>query len=474
MYLYDSKTSQALEDEIIKNQKSGFLLMMRAASCILSHVKKKLTGRLWCIAGPGNNGGDAIATAALALVENIDVVCVRLADSTGDAAFALDFAKKLNLSLKTSLSELASLREGDVILDGIFGTGISRVPNGKMLKAIEWINKAHDSGISVIAVDVPSGLNATNGQTFGTAVRADLTVMCLTPKQGCYTGKSPELTGELYFCDLGIKNRSDIVCGNSKLILPENLTLPVRSRISHKGIYGNVLILGGWGEMEGAGFLAGIAALRVGAGKVYICGPSSKRQPFEIISVPKKIEIFKSMISKMNVVIAGPGLGEQSDKFLEIAWNADVPLVLDADGLNWLSRKTTLIRRKEIWIGTPHPGEAATLLGEQINDRFEALHKLSNKFGGIWVLKGAGTLVGPNPTFVNPFSNSILATAGSGDILSGIIGGLVSQKVIEPEILGVYLHSESARLVISSGKKTMIASDLLEKIGVALNHLKNE
>jgi NAD(P)H-hydrate epimerase len=248
----------------------------------------------------------------------------------------------------------------------------------------------------------------------------------------------------------------------------DKLNLPSRSPIAHKGDYGNVLVLGGWGGMEGAGFLAGIAALRVGAGKVYICGPETVRQPFELINVPKEINEFKSVVLTMDAIVVGPGLGQHADEFIETAWAANVPLVMDADGLRWLARTNLKTQKKGFWVGTPHPGEASALLTAKLDDRFIILNALHQKFGGRWVLKGPGTLIGPKPIFINSFANSALATAGSGDVLAGIIGGLIAQKTADPELLGVYLHTEAARQVLVDNKKTLLASDILNKIGNAL------
>ncbi len=473
MNLYDSKTSQLLEQTLIKKNESSFLLMMRAAYSILNLAKKNLKGRLWCIAGPGNNGGDAMGVAALALLENIDVRCIKLNNSVkGDAALSFNLSRNLNLKFATHLPKICSLKQGDLIIDGVFGIGISRPPEGVLLNAIKWINEAHSNGITVISIDVPSGLNATNGESFGSVVKADATIMCLTAKQGCYTGQSPELTGELFFSDLGIKNSSDLIPGNSYLLSPDKLNIPNRSPISHKGNYGNVLILGGWGGMEGAGFLAGLAALRVGAGKAYICGPKTSRQPFELINIPKDINEFKSIISIMDAIVIGPGLGHQADDFIEAAWAETIPLVMDADGLRWLARTNSNILKKGFWVGTPHPGEASALLREHFDDRFKTLNALHQKYGGRWVLKGPGTLIGPNPIFINSFANSALATAGSGDVLAGIIGGLIAQKATDPELLGVYLHTEAASQVLMENKVTLLATDIVNKIGNALATLR--
>ena len=215
--------------------------------------------------------------------------------------------------------------------------------------------------------------------------------------------------------------------------------------------------------MEGAGCMAGLAALTAGAGKVYVCGPSFPECPLELISVKRDLGQVDELLDQVDAVVAGPGLGTGADCFLEKAWASDTPLILDADGLNWLS-ESKAGRRQAHWIGTPHPGEARTLLGEEITDRFLALEKLQSKYGGVWVLKGAGTLVGPKPTYVNPLADSILATAGSGDILAGLIGGLTAQRQEKPEIYGVWLHGKAAEHLKNNGQSTLLATDLLPAV----------
>ena len=174
----------------------------------------------------------------------------------------------------------------------------------------------------------------------------------------------------------------------------------------------------------------------------------------------------------MDCLVVGPGLGDKADDFILAAWNSDIPMVLDADGLRWLGRVKPSNRRQK-WIGTPHPGEAKFLLNNEIGNRFTAVKRLKSKFGGEWVLKGPGTLVTyENSIYVNPFADGILATAGSGDILAGIIGGLIAQKMPQAALVGVWLHSESARLLLKDGEVRILASGLLDKFSEAIVRLE--
>ena len=220
--------------------------------------------------------------------------------------------------------------------------------------------------------------------------------------------------------------------------------------------------------MPGAANLSALAALKTGCGKVFICTNNLNKLPNEAIRIlPHRSNILK-IINKINVIVAGPGLGNGGSELLEFLWKTDIPLVLDADGINWLAKNFNK-KRKPLLIGTPHHGEAIKLLGNYFKDRFLAIKNIKKKYGGKWILKGPGTLVLNNKIYVNKFANSILASAGSGDILAGIIGGLIAQGHKEPELAGVQIHSYAANLLALEKNKTLIASDLLNKISSSIN-----
>ena len=464
MVLYDAKASKQLDAAVLKTGIHEVLLMMRAASSIFN-VVESLTkvNRVISIAGPGSNGGDAYGVAILSAIAGKRTKIYSIGEVSGESKKIADFCGELGVVKLKSLPEPSEISSDDVIIDGLFGTGLNRPPTGSSADAIGWMNLSRRNGAKVIAIDVPSGLNASNGSTLGVAVKADFTVMCLSSKQGCYTDKAPDLCGKLLFANLGVEKPENYIDPTAFLIEDPNYGVMNRPRVGHKGSYGNVLVIGGWPPMQGAGGMAGLAALRAGAGKVYVCGPSFPECPLELISIERKLDCVDEILQSMDVVVAGPGLGDGAGMFLEKIWRSDRPLVLDADGLNWLS-KANLDKREAAWIGTPHPGEARKLLGENIDDRFTAVERLHDRYGGLWVLKGAGTLVGPNPIYVNPFADSILATAGSGDVLAGVIGGLLSQKSASPAQKGVYIHSKAAELLKTEGRTTIVATDLLDAV----------
>ena len=205
--------------------------------------------------------------------------------------------------------------------------------------------------------------------------------------------------------------------------------------------------------MPGAANLSALAALKTGCGKVFICTNNFNKLPNEVIRIPAKLESISKIIDKMDVAIAGPGLGNNGDEILKCLWKKKIPLVLDADGINWLATNS-LKKERTLLIGTPHHGEARNLLGKEFKNRFEAIKNIHNKYGGRWVLKGPGTLViNNNNMYINDFSNSILASAGTGDVLAGIIGALIAQKNKHPEVAGVIIHTIAAKKILAEGSK---------------------
>jgi len=476
MKLFDKQSAQLLERKVIKHEAPGFRLMARAALETWKIAKKRSPRKIWAIAGPGNNGGDAIMTACFALLDRYDVSCSVFGTPKGDALTALEFSKTLGLEIRKRLPDIKELKTGcDVLIDGVLGLGASRSPKGRLLSAINFINEASaKKKVFVISIDLPSGLDPCSGQVLGqNAVKADKTIMLLSPKQACYTGLASKHIGTLVFSDLGISNYHKYGTQTSELINPELLSVAKIPRLSHKGSNGSVLILGGWGNMQGAGFLAGLAAARSGVGKVFICTPNSHFRPMELIGVDSKLEDLERCLNEVNVVVAGPGLNDKANEHLRMVWKSKLPLVLDAYGLRWLAQNN-LPKRTNNWIGTPHHGETIELLGKYKSEtnRFIQLTLLNKIYGGQWILKGPGTLVGPNPTYVNNFANGILATAGTGDVLAGITGGMIAHGYSKAGALATYIHSESARKILARKSSRLIASDLLINIGIVMNELE--
>ncbi len=468
-YLYDKKTTLAIEKSLSKENISSLLLMMRAGYSIYSNVKKNIDyDEIVVLAGPGNNGGDAISFAIHAKINNEKIVCISLSKHKNDSEKLYKLSKEIGLKYNSFKKSLFSNSSKKLIIDGIFGIGISREPTYPYNNIIEYINNLNRKKNTIVSIDIPSGLNPDNGVAHSKTVFANHTIMCLTRKRGCYTGDGLKASGKLHFSNLGIKNLNKIK-DSSCILLNTEFSKPVkRDKFGHKGSFGNVFILGGWDNMPGAANLASLAALKAGCGKVFICTNNCEKLPDEVIRVSPNKKKILDVLKNIDVIIAGPGLGNKGCDILKLFWNKNVPLILDADGISWLA-KNFKKKRKAPLIGTPHYGEARRLLKQDFKDRFEAVNKIQKKYGGKWILKGAGTLIVNNKIYVNDFSNSILATAGSGDVLAGIIGGLVAQKIQEPELLGVQIHTLAAKQLLSKNYKTMIASDILNKISSILN-----
>ena len=459
--LYDVKTTRKLEKKIISQNNPELSLMFKAGTAIFNHINELNKKDILILIGPGNNGGDGYALAIQAFLNNYNINCIELIESKGVSKKLKLLAKNLGIKIKKKLPDKKLVSKRSIIIDSILGIGLSREPKGSILEAIKWTNSLKNKAF-IISIDIPSGLNASNGKTFNNVVNAHQTIMCLTQKQGCFTGKGPMHCGDIFFQDLGFKNTEKISKGTSYLINGSEYKQLKRNRISHKGTFGNLLIVGGYDGMEGAANLSGLAALRTGVGKVYILN-NSKKKNNEIIFIKNSLIELKKILPKISAIVIGPGLGKNADEVLKYLWKTNKPIVLDADGLNWLSKNFSKKRTSET-IYTPHHGEARTLLNSEFSDRFKAIKKLKKKYGGTWILKGAGTIILRKELFINNFSNSILSTAGTGDVLSGIVGGMLCQKIKKPEIKAVQIHTICAKRILNNNNKTLIASDLIKEI----------
>lgn len=463
MLLYDVNSTRLLEKKLISIGHTEISLMMKAGNSIFKNFKDNKNNDIIVIAGTGNNGGDAFACAIQAHLNNFNIQCISLGINKGHAKKVKDLAELLNISIINQLPKKQNIKNSTIIIDGILGIGISRKPEGKILNAINWINSFNNKKIKVISIDVPSGLNSNNGTSIGKVVKANTTVMCLTQKQGCYTGDGLKYSGKIIFDSLGIKNTEKLIKKKASLINSDQYIPLLRNKNSYKGTYGNLLILGGFDGMQGAANLCGLASLRTGVGKVFLCNNKNIKKVDEIITIPKRLEDIKKILPKLNTIIVGPGLGKNASDILRFIWNTNKSMVIDADALDWVS-KNFKKKRKATTIYTPHYGEAKNLLKKDFTDRFSAIKELQNKYGGKWVLKGPGTLILNKNYYINDFANSILSTGGTGDILAGIIGGLLCQKITKAEIKGVLIHTKCAKKILEKKQKTIIASDLLKQI----------
>ena len=463
-------------------------LMERAGAAAVERLTQRYPDarNLLVVCGGGNNGGDGYAAARLALEQGLAAQVAAVADPErlqGDAAHcARRFAEAGPGLIEKTLSP-AALARADLIVDALFGTGLSRVAQGAFLAAIDMINEAAAPAFSL---DLPSGLCADAGTPLGAAVKADATLSFIGLKRGLFTGAGPECCGEVLFDDLGAPaGLYQEVKAGAALIDPVSVAqgLPRRPCHAHKGDCGHALIIGGDCGYLGAALLAGSAAARAGAGLVTVATrPEHAAQLAlfrpELMTVAlKSPQDLSGPLRRADVVALGPGLGrgEWASGLFAKALESRLPMVVDADALNLLAADP---QRRQNWVLTPHPGEAARLLGTSVQalqaDRFAAVAAVREKFGGTALLKGAGSLVleAQGPIRVNRSGNPGMATGGMGDVLTGLIAGLMAQGLAPgaAAVAGVCLHGQAAdACAAASGQRGLLAGDLLAALPPLLN-----
>lgn len=463
----------------------GYTLMTRAGAAAVSAAREQWPDacRWQILCGAGNNAGDGYVVARLAAAEGIDVSVVALVDPEalgGDAATAYaDFAAEGGIAVPWS-GELDS--EAELLVDAMLGSGLMRNVGGDFAACVGKIN-GHEA--RVLALDIPTGLHGDTGAVMGCAVQADLTVTFVGLKTGLFLDQGPNHCGELVFAGLDIPAEVRDKCEPEfRNIGPGQIgkALPRRQRGAHKGNFGHVLVVGGGAGMPGAVRLCGEAALRTGAGLVSI----ATRPDHAAVIVASRPELMphgvedasdlEPLMERADVIAFGPGLGRSpwaADLFKVMA--ADYrPAVWDADALNWLAESPSEHASRVI---TPHPGEAGTLLGsstaEVQSDRRAAVSGLQEQYGGVAVLKGAGSLVfgGSGVPWLCTAGNPGMASAGMGDVLTGVIAALMAQGLTPDEaaVLGVEIHARAGDRAAASGERGILASDLLAELRSVVN-----
>ncbi len=451
----------------------GFELMRRAAWAALSSLRRHWpeARRIVVHCGPGNNGGDGFLLAVLAREAGLHAEVLALGDvSSGDAGSARQAWKDAGGAVRRwQVGD--DLPAADVHVDALYGTGLRRAPEASVAALIEAINA---SGAPVLALDVPSGLDADTGHVPGAAIRAAVTVSFIAAKRGLHTGRAAAHVGVPELDGLGLPESlwQDEVPDAHLLAATQ---LPPRARDAHKGANGHVLAIGGEHGMGGAIRLCGEAALRAGAGLVsvatraeHIVALNAARPELMAHGVdgPQALE---PLLARASVLALGPGLGQGawSHALWLTALDSNKPLVLDADGLNLLAREPRRFAQPAVL--TPHPGEAARLLGSTVAeveaDRFAAARALAERHGAVVVLKGAGSLVAaPDGRLdVCPWGNPGMASGGMGDLLTGVVAALLAQgcDAWQAACLGVGLHARAGDRAARQGERGLVASDLL-------------
>jgi ADP-dependent NAD(P)H-hydrate dehydratase / NAD(P)H-hydrate epimerase len=484
--LHTAKSVRALESALV--QRRGIdtqVLMEEAGRAVFGRARANWPeARRWCVVcGSGNNGGDGYVIARLARAAGCDVRVVRIGASEGPMEARAARAAFLTAGgVETLMPQLlAGDEQFDLIIDALFGIGLSEPPSAAAATAIEWINR---QAAAVLSVDVPSGLNADTGATPGIAVRACMTVSLVAWKRGLFTGRARSLTGAPCLEALCAVAQDAVV--SSPVLMQAysiNRLLPPRARVAHKGDHGHVLVIGGDLGMGGAPLLAAEAALRSGAGWVSLAtraahvSASLVRCPEAMVCAVESSAEMQPLLDRADVVLVGPGLG-QGDwgrALLALAVAANKPLVLDADALNLIALLPQLTLDDAMI--TPHPGEAARLLRCSVadieRDRYAAVQALQSRFGAVAVLKGAGTLVCDAATIdVCDRGNPGMASAGMGDVLAGIIAALRAQglSAFDAARAGVWVHATAAdRAARGRGERGLIASDVIAELRQAVN-----
>lgn len=489
---------------------STYQLMTRAAQALLDFINRNYSKieHISIFCGSGNNAGDGYVLARLASLQerepHLKVELISIIEPehlSGDAHQAyLDWLECGGII--NSIAD-AHLLNTDLIVDALIGTGLNRELENEWYDAVAQINL---SPKPVLCVDIPSGLDANTGRTYGIAVNATDTITFLGKKIGMYTAEARNYCGKIHFASLSVPEALyQLIKPSAMLMEWAHIadSLPCRSPISHKGDHGHLLIIGGDYGMAGACRIAGEAALRTGTGLVSIAtrkenvnAITSSRPELMVHGIETSNELDK-LLKKATAIAIGPGLGTEQwgialfDKVMKHLKQQPDPqnnpqkdktkkvnCIIDADALNIMAKHNIVIQDQDI-IYTPHFEEACRLLKyksrapSEETDRFTMIKKLKEKYYGVFILKGAGTLLTLEDDInICPYGNEGMASAGMGDCLTGIIGSLLAQNLPAHNAaqIGVCLHAKAGDLTAKEGKMGMIVSDLFPKIRQLLNH----
>ncbi len=477
----------------------GAVLMETAGRGVAAAAAARLTagGAIAVVCGSGNNGGDGFVAARVLRAAELDAVVHLVAPRprvTGDAALHLAAYERSGgvISEATTADDLIALgealRAAAVVVDAVLGTGLDRAVVGHLADVIERINRA--PGVR-IAVDIPSGLSADTGHPLGVAVRVDHTVTMAVPKLGIVGAPGFALAGTVEVIDIGVPRALADAGTRAALIETADAVgwAPCAGVLDHKGRRGHLLVVAGSPGKRGAGRLAAMAALRAGAGLCTLAGPPGAEALAADAVMTAEIvdaEALRALAAGKQALLIGPGMpdDEVGRGWLDAALEAGVPLVLDATALVHLAgRLADLGRVGAPVVLTPHPGEAARLLGESTaaieRDRMLAVRTLALRSRAVVVLKGARTLVcdgtlGDDFVTINPTGGPALATAGSGDVLAGAIGALLAQGLPAATAarLAVWVHGTAGDSLATRLGSGVVASDLPEAFAVAMAALR--
>jgi hydroxyethylthiazole kinase-like uncharacterized protein yjeF len=482
-------TRQEAKNADLLTQRSGIseeILMERAGQASAHEIEKELQRKkkdsspsAVLICGSGHNGGDGFVVASTLLQKGwkIQVVCF-----SSDSSSELWKKKKSEFSGTIFSPEqfLSSDLQADIWIDGLFGIGLNR-PLPKLEQQV--LNAINQKQGFKVALDVPSGLDCDTGNIFDTCFKADLTLTVERPKVGFYFNLGPEMCGRIQRIQIGFSKETIRASAQRAYLLSAPLAarwIPVRSATDHKAKGGKTLIWAGSKKMPGAAILASHAAGRVGAGYIYVT------EPQVLSALPEAIPFQPEALNEISSVLLGPGLGvnDQTGQALKTLRGIKQPVVVDADALSEAAlHPEDVLPFPAHWVATPHSGELSRLLklsSKQLeSNRLEAAEKAQKALGCTVVMKGFHTVIAlPKFSVIVPTGNVALAKGGSGDVLAGIIVGLLSQQV-SPEraaLLGAYIHGEIADRWVASGRDylSLTPTDLLQQIPQTLTRLRRK
>ena len=498
-YIVSGKEMQELDGFTTRKIGMPALVLMERAAMILVDVIKGFTdtkGRILMSVEGGNNGGDALAAARMLIAAGyqVDIQYIGVLKKVSEA-FAVQ--KKILDSLGILTRKIIPKRDYAVIVDGIFGVGLSKEIQGEHKETIIMLNRM--SGIKV-AIDMPSGIDAASGKMLGVAFQADYTVTFGFEKVGMFFFNGIAHCGKVIVGDIGFPEKA--ICHVKPNVYAYDKTdmnkLPKRSVDSHKGTYGKVAVIAGSRNMSGAAYLAAKAAYLVGAGLVKVYTHESNRVILQT-QLPEAIlmtyeDYEESAITCIqdaylwaDVVAMGPGLGINSISqsiVQELLTHSKVPMVLDADALHILAKNIHILKKaKGDIVLTPHMKEMTRLVNQDVSDlvehRFEEAKKIAEQYGVTCVLKDARTIVsdGNEQTYINLIGNNGMSTAGAGDVLTGIIAGMLAGGLVSEEAarMGTYVHSLAGDVAANKkGKYAMLASDIIDGLAEVLKGEEHE
>jgi len=490
---------------LVLMENAGWRVVQVVEQILESVVGKKVT----IFAGKGNNGGDAFVVARhlrnMGAQVKILVTC-EPTEISGDAKVNLEILEKIDLKVYHLLNANSlnivkvALISTDLVIDGIFGTGFKGVVNKYMGKIFDLINQCEKP---IVSIDIPSGVEANTGKVLGPCVKANHTVTMALPKIGLLLEPGASFTGNLYIGDISIPEEAITEQGINRYVTDLSLIkslFPRRSPDGHKGTYGHVLVVGGSEGMTGAVTLTSQAALKIGAGLVTLGVPSSLNQIMElkltevmtkalpetdkkVLSQAAKEDILH-LTTKADVLAIGPGMSQEDsvkELLIDLLKEIKIPIIIDADGLNALVDNLDVFKEMQVPVVlTPHPGEMARLTNMSVPEILENKLTIAKEKAIEWqvtlVLKGNKSIIATpeGKVYINPTGNPGMATAGSGDVLTGIIAGLIGQGLTADKatVVGTFIHGlagDKARE--AKGSYSLVASDIVESLGSVTKEL---